>query len=92
MTKVYIADNIDGVNEAMVVAPNLTEAARRIGTTVYDMRRYGWHVAEGDDADAYLKMRHSCAVYRPINRRLAWRLRPWSRTELSAVKPEGEAR
>lgn len=49
--KAYIHPNLDGNRAAMVAARTLIEAARKLGTSVRDMRRMGWRYARNEELD-----------------------------------------
>lgn len=80
--KVYRLHNYDGVNEAMVAAPNLAEAARRLGTSVYHMRQMGWDHPPPDLARLAI-MAEGTALFRPIDARREshpWRSKRYHRS------------
>ncbi len=63
--KVYILSNLDGTQQCMVAARNLTEAAKKMGVSVGAMQRAGWHPAlpkEGSVA----RSKPGVPFYRPI--------------------------
>lgn len=87
--KIYVAENLDGVNQAMVIASNLAEAARRMRTSTYQLRQYGWHVASEGDAREILIQAHNEVLFRPIDHRpnkTYWRRRRWTTKEVQAAK------
>lgn len=80
---VYISHNHDGVNEAMVEAPTLKAAAKRIGTSVYQLRNYGWHKGNEDDA----QIAKPTVQFRPMDyRRGGWRDERWTSSEVREAK------
>lgn len=80
--KVYREHNHDGVNQGLVAAKNLVEAAKALGTTPHGMRHMGWdHPPE--DVSAVALSQPGVALYRPIDARdlaeYPWRQKPWHR-------------
>lgn len=76
----YIADNADGISEAMVAASTLKEAAEKLASSVYALRTYGWHV--GTEADARVALAAPDTVfYRPMDNRhdYPWAPHRWQR-------------
>jgi hypothetical protein len=49
--KAYIHPNLDGRRAAMVAARTLVEAARKLGTSVRDLRVMGWRYARNEELD-----------------------------------------
>jgi hypothetical protein len=71
--KPYIMSNYNGSNAAMVVAATLTAAAKKLRTSPYTMRQYGWHIGTPDDLSAAADP--EAIYYRPIDNGLGY---PWS--------------
>lgn len=47
--KAYIVHNLNGRLSGLVMAPNLKEAARLLGTSVHNFRSFGYQLASGED-------------------------------------------
>lgn len=79
--KIYVADNLDGVNRAMVIAPNMKEAAKRMYTSAQRLRDYGWHYATDAERAEIMNRPHNEVLYAPIDHRppkTYWRTARWT--------------
>lgn len=86
--KIYVASNLDGTNQAMVIAANLKEAAKRIGTSVHQLREYGWHYANEHERAEMMNVTHSHPLFAPIDHRpphTYWRVGRWKSDEVRAA-------
>ncbi len=63
--KVYILNNLDGTNQCMVAARNLTEAAKKMGVSVGVMQRAGWRPALPKEG-SLARSKPDWPFYRPI--------------------------
>lgn len=71
--RAYVVHNLDGKSEALVAARNMVHAARKLGMSLYDMRRYGWSYA--DEKETLLATENIDKIFfRPIGSLMT----PWS--------------
>jgi hypothetical protein len=63
--KVYILSNLDGTQQCMVAAVNLTEAAKHMRVSVGAMQRAGWRPAQPKEGSV-ARSKPGVPFYRPI--------------------------
>ena len=85
--KIYISHNMDGTNQAAVIARNLKEAAQRLRISVYQLRQFGWSNLENEELWCLLS--HGQIAWKPIDdytNDCKWRAARWTRDEIEQAK------